>query len=303
MRYIFIPILIFFTSVSVSAQVATTSETTTQNQPQSSYVLKDIVVDGVKKFSPAQILRFTGLSKGEMVEIPGQKVSNAIKKLWESDSFSEVEVYVEDIDGQNVVLKFRLQDLMELGEVKFKGKGIGKSKNEKLIKDNSLKPGTKITNNLISTLSTKIPEEYKKKGFAGAKITIQDKVNANDPNLIDWTIQVDKGKKIKIAKIEFEGNEQISDTKLKKKGFKDTKQKTLSLKGIFKPSKFIREKYDEDKVNLIKYYNSLGFRDARILSDSVWRNDKGFNINVKLNEGKKYYIGDISFIGNTSYST
>lgn len=303
MRYIFIPILIFFTSVSVSAQVATTSETTTQNQPQSSYVLKDIVVDGVKKFSPAQILRFTGLSKGEMVEIPGQKVSNAIKKLWESDSFSEVEVYVEDIDGQNVVLKFHLQDLMELGEVKFKGKGIGKSKNEKLIKDNSLKPGTKITNNLISTLSTKIPEEYKKKGFADAKITIQDKVNANDPNLIDWTIQVDKGKKIKIAKIEFEGNEQISDAKLKKKGFKDTKQKTLSLKGIFKPSKFIREKYDEDKVNLIKYYNSLGFRDARILSDSVWRNDKGFNINVKLNEGKKYYIGDISFIGNTSYST
>ena len=303
MRYIFIPILIFFTSVSVSAQVATTSETTTQNQPQSSYVLKDIVVDGVKKFSPAQILRFTGLSKGEMVEIPGQKVSNAIKKLWESDSFSEVEVYVEDIDGQNVVLKFRLQDLMELGEVKFKGKGIGKSKNEKLIKDNSLKPGTKITNNLISTLSTKIPEEYKKKGFADAKITIQDKVNANDPNLIDWTIQVDKGKKIKIAKIEFEGNEQISDAKLKKKGFKDTKQKRLSLKGIFKPSKFIREKYDEDKVNLIKYYNSLGFRDARILSDSVWRNDKGFNINVKLNEGKKYYIGDISFIGNTSYST
>lgn len=303
MRYIFIPILIFFTSVSVSAQVATTSETTTQNQPQSSYVLKDIVVDGVKKFSPAQILRFTGLSKGEMVEIPGQKVSNAIKKLWESDSFSEVEVYVEDIDGQNVVLKFRLQDLMELGEVKFKGKGIGKSKNEKLIKDNSLKPGTKITNNLISTLSTKIPEEYKKKGFADAKITIQDKVNANDPNLIDWTIQVDKGKKIKIAKIEFEGNDQISDAKLKKKGFKDTKQKTLSLKGIFKPSKFIREKYDEDKVNLIKYYNSLGFRDARILSDSVWRNDKGFNINVKLNEGKKYYIGDISFIGNTSYST
>lgn len=303
MRYIFIPILIFFTSVSVSAQVATTSETTTQNQPQSSYVLKDIVVDGVKKFSPAQILRFTGLSKGEMVEIPGQKVSNAIKKLWESDSFSEVEVYVEDVDGQNVVLKFRLQDLMELGEVKFKGKGIGKSKNEKLIKDNSLKPGTKITNNLISTLSTKIPEEYKKKGFADAKITIQDKVNANDPNLIDWTIQVDKGKKIKIAKIEFEGNDQISDAKLKKKGFKDTKQKTLSLKGIFKPSKFIREKYDEDKVNLIKYYNSLGFRDARILSDSVWRNDKGFNINVKLNEGKKYYIGDISFIGNTSYST
>lgn len=302
MRYIFIPILIFFTSVSISAQVTPNQETTTQNQ-QSSYILKDIVVDGVKKYSPAQILRFTGLSKGETVDVPGQKISNAIKKLWETDSFSEVEVYVEDIDGQSVVLKFHLQDLMELGEVKFTGKGVGKSKSEKLAKDNNLKPGTKITNNLISTLSNKIPDEYRKKGFADAKITIKDKVNANDANLLDWTVEVDKGKKIKIANIDFEGNEQVSDKKLKKKGFKDTKQKRLSISGVFKPSKFIREKYDEDKVNLIKYYNSLGFRDARVLSDSVWRNDKGFNINVKLNEGKKYYIGDISFIGNTSYTT
>lgn len=303
MRYIFIPILIFFTTVSISAQVTPNQETTTQNQQQASYILKDIVVDGVKKYSPAQILRFTGLSKGEMVDIPGQKISNAIKKLWETDSFSEVEVYVEDIDGQSVVLKFYLQDLMELGEVKFTGKGIGKSKNEKLAKDNNLKPGTKITNNLISTLSNKIPDEYRKKGFADAKITIKDKVNANDANLLDWTVQVDKGKRVKIAKIEFDGNEQVSDKKLRKKGFKDTKQKRLSISGILKPSKFIKEKYDEDKVNLIKYYNSLGFRDARVLSDSVWRNDKGFNINVKLNEGKKYYIGNVSFIGNTSYTT
>ena len=303
MRYIFIPILIFFTTVSISAQVTPNQETTTQNQQQPSYILKDIVVDGVKKYSPAQILRFTGLSKGEMVDIPGQKISNAIKKLWETDSFSEVEVYVEDIDGQSVVLKFHLQDLMELGEVKFTGKGIGKSKNEKLAKDNNLKPGTKITNNLISTLSNKIPDEYRKKGFADAKITIKDKVNANDANLLDWTVQVDKGKRVKIGKIEFDGNEQVSDKKLRKKGFKDTKQKRLSISGILKPSKFIKEKYDEDKVNLIKYYNSLGFRDARVLSDSVWRNDKGFNINVKLNEGKKYYIGNVSFIGNTSYTT
>ena len=89
MRYIFIPILIFFTTVSISAQVTPNQETTTQNQQQPSYILKDIVVDGVKKYSPAQILRFTGLSKGEMVDIPGQKISNAIKKLWETDSFSE----------------------------------------------------------------------------------------------------------------------------------------------------------------------------------------------------------------------
>ena len=303
MRYILIPIFLFFASVDLSAQVTPNQETAaTQNQP-SSYILKDIVVDGVKKYTPAQILRFTGLSKGEVVDIPGQKISSAVKKLWETESFSEVEVYVEDVEGQSVVLKFYLQDLMELGEVKFVGKGVGKSKNEKLIKDNNLKPGTKITNDLISSLKNKIPQEYVKKGFADAKITIQDKINANDPNLVDWTIEVAKGKKVKIAKIEFEGNDQVSDAKLRKKGFKETKQKRFGIKGILKPSKFIKDKYEEDKINLISYYNSLGFRDARIVSDSVWRNDKGFNINVKLNEGKKYYIGDVNFIGNTSYST
>lgn len=303
MRYILIPILLFFASVELSAQVTPNQETAAaQNQP-SSYILKDIVVDGVKKYTPAQILRFTGLSKGEVVDIPGQKISSAVKKLWETESFSEVEVYVEDVEGQSVVLKFYLQDLMELGEVKFVGKGVGKSKNEKLIKDNNLKPGTKITNDLISSLKNKIPQEYVKKGFADAKITIQDKINANDPNLVDWTIEVAKGKKVKIAKIEFEGNDQVSDAKLRKKGFKETKQKRFGIKGILKPSKFIKDKYEEDKINLISYYNSLGFRDARIVSDSVWRNDKGFNINVKLNEGKKYYIGDVNFIGNTSYST
>ena len=303
MRYILIPIFLFFASVDLSAQVTPNQETAAaQNQP-SSYILKDIVVDGVKKYTPAQILRFTGLSKGEVVDIPGQKISSAVKKLWETESFSEVEVYVEDVEGQSVILKFYLQDLMELGEVKFVGKGVGKSKNEKLIKDNNLKPGTKITNDLISSLKNKIPQEYVKKGFADAKITIQDKINANDPNLVDWTIEVAKGKRVKIAKIEFEGNDQVSDAKLRKKGFKETKQKRFGIKGILKPSKFIKDKYEEDKINLISYYNSLGFRDARIVSDSVWRNDKGFNINVKLNEGKKYYIGDVNFIGNTSYST
>lgn len=303
MRYILIPIFLFFASVDLSAQVTPNQETAAaQNQP-SSYILKDIVVDGVKKYTPAQILRFTGLSKGEVVDIPGQKISSAVKKLWETESFSEVEVYVEDVEGQSVVLKFYLQDLMELGEVKFVGKGVGKSKNEKLIKDNNLKPGTKITNDLVSSLKNKIPQEYVKKGFADAKITIQDKINANDPNLVDWTIEVAKGKRVKIAKIEFDGNDQVSDAKLRKKGFKETKQKRFGIKGILKPSKFIKDKYEEDKINLISYYNSLGFRDARIVSDSVWRNDKGFNINVKLNEGKKYYIGDVNFIGNTSYST
>lgn len=309
MKFRLLPIIMFVASAHFYGQV-TPQDSTQVNNPvhadsqTGTYTLKDIVVDGVKKYTPAQILRFTGLSKGESVDIPGQKISNAIKKLWDTQSFSEVEVYVQSIEGETVVLRFHLQDLKELGEVKFTGKGIGKSKNEKLAKDNNLKPGTKITQNLVSSLKTNIPKEYVKKGFADAKITIQDKVNANDPSLVDWTINVEKGKKVKIDHIEFEGNTSVTDAKLRKKGFKETKQKRLGIGGILKPSKFIEEKYQEDKQNLINYYNSLGYRDATIVSDSVWRNKRNnYEINVKLNEGKKYYIGDITFTGNTVYPT
>lgn len=200
---------------------------------------------------------------------------------------SEVEVYIQSIEGDQVILRFNLQDLKDLGQVKFTGKGIGKSKSEKLAKDNNLKPGTKITQNLVSTLKTNIPKEYIKKGYADARVTIEDKVNAGDPDLVDWTINVDRGRKVKISHIEFEGNESVTDRKLRSKAFKDTKQKSFSIKGILKPSKFIEEKYEDDKDNLINYYRSLGFRDAQIVSDSVWRNPKNdFEINVKLNEGK-----------------
>ena len=304
MNFKILPIILLMASMSQVQGQITQKENATQISEQQSrnYTLQGIVVDGVKKYTPEQILKFTGLYKGEAVEIPGQRISNAIKKLWDTNSFSKVEVYVESVNGEQVVLRFALQDLKELKDVKFTGKGIKKSQNEKLIKENDLKPGTKITENLVSTLQNKIPQQYIKKGFADAKINIQEKASGEDPNLVDWTIEVDKGKKVKIESINFEGNENVSSKKLRKKGFKNTKQKRF-FAGILKPSKLIKEKYEEDKHNLISYYNSLGYRDAKIISDTITRSDKGFDIKVKLEEGKKYYIGDIEFYGNTVFST
>ncbi|WP_300672382.1 outer membrane protein assembly factor BamA [Soonwooa sp.] len=307
MKKIILPIIFFAATANVvNAQInpqTGTQTTEVQNEPDGhEYFLKDIVVDGVKKYSSAQILRMAGLVKGEKIEIPGQRISSAIKKLWDSQSFSKVEVLVETVDGDQAVLRFSLQDLKELGQVKFTGKGVGKSKNEKFIKDNNLKPGTKINNNLVSSLQNKIPQEYIKKGFADAKIKITDTPSATDPNMVDWTIEVDKGKKVKIDEIIFKGNENVSSSKLRKNGFKDTKQKRFLI-GLIKPSKFIEDKYEEDKKHLISYYNSLGFRDAAIVSDSVTRDQKGYHINVDLKEGKKYYIGNVNFIGNTTFTT
>ena len=309
MKLKLIPAVLFAAVFHLHAQTVPTGSNqdtepvVAQNQA-GTYILKDIVVDGTKKYSAAQILRFTGLSKGEQIEIPGMRVSNAIKKLWENNTFSEVEVYVQNVEGQNIILRFSLQDLKELGEVKFTGKGIGKSKQEKIVKDNDLKPGTKITQNLISNLETKLPQEYINKGFNDARVTIKNTPSATDPSVMNWTIDIDKGRRIRIDHIEFEGNDNVSDAKLRNKAFKFTKQKRFTPGSILKPSKFVPEKYEEDKQNLINYYNSLGYRDARIISDSVWRpENKNFQIDVKLQEGKKYYIGDITFVGNTAFNT
>ncbi len=302
MNFRILPIILLMTTLEVRAQEINPTQSATEvtEIQNGNYTLKGIVVDGIKKYSPEQILRFTGLQRGENLEIPGHRISNAIKKLWDTNAFSKVEVYVENLEGEQIILNFALQELKELGEIKFIGKGIRKSQNEKLLKDNKLEPGTKITENLISTLKTKIPQTYIQKGFADTKINIQEKNNAKNPDLVDWTIEVEKGKKVKIVSIHFEGNETISSKKLRKKGLKNTKQKKLfSLKA----SKLIKEKYEEDKHNLVNYYQSLGYRDAKIVFDTISRNEKGFDIGIKLEEGKKYYIGNIEFHGNTVYST
>ena len=303
MNFRILPIVLLMTTLEAKAQeVNSSTQPTTEitEIQKGNYTLKGIVVDGVKKYSPEQILRFTGLQQGENLEIPGHRIGNAIKKLWETNAFSKVEVYVESLDGNQIILNFALQGLKELGEVKFIGRGIKKSQNEKFLKDNDLKPGTKITENLISTLNTKIPQTYIQKGFADAKINIQEEISTKNSELIDWTIEVEKGKKVKIASIHFEGNDTVSSKKLRKKGLKNTKQKKFfSLKA----SKLIKDKYEDDKHNLINYYQSLGYRDAKIVSDTISRNEKGFDIGIKLEEGKKYYIGNIEFYGNTVYST
>lgn len=299
--------LLFITSMGVFGQVNSGGETSAvgqkdlQEEPKT-YVLKDIVIDGVKKYTPDQILRFTGLSRGESIEFPSQKVSYAVTKLWETELFSDVEVYVESIEGNAVVLKFYLKDLKELGEIKFTGKGIRKSQNEKLIKDNKLEPGTKITQDLVASLKYNVPLQYKQKGHSDAKISIDEKVNAQNPDMVDWVISVDKGKKVKINRIDFEGNETVSDSKLRNKGFKETKKRRI-FKGIMKPSRLVPEKYEEDKKNLVGYYQSLGFRDASVVSDSISRDNRGYNIDITVSEGKKYYINEITFVGNTVYST
>jgi outer membrane protein insertion porin family len=292
----------FGTPYFAQVTVPQTSDNNT-NQPTKPgvYFLKDFQVGGQSKFTPEQILRFTGLSLGESIEIPGLKISGAVKKLWETNLFSAVEVFTTSINEQQIGLRFDLKGLKEIADVKIEGGGIGKSTAEKIAKDNKLKPGVKITENLISNLKHNIPLEYIGKGYADAKINVYQSTNVKDSAQSDLRIVLDKGEKIKINKIAFEGNNSFSPRKLRGT-FNDTREKLFIWDWIYS-SKLINEKYDADKKSLISFYQSQGFRDAKIVKDSIWRNEAGYNILIKLSEGKKYYIKDISFTGNTTYSS
>ena len=263
-----------------------------------SYILADIEVTGKVNYNPQTIITFAGLEKGQNIIVPGEEISNAIKKLWKLGYFNDINVYVNKIQNDSIYLELNINELPKLADVKITG--VKKGKIEELIKDNDLKKGKIVNENLITTTKNYIQNKYKKNGFYNTKVVVNTFPDSTETN-VDMLIKIDRGDKVKIKKINFEGNKQLSDKKLRK-AFKNTKQKNPIR--IFKASKFIRDKYEEDLTNVVNKYKEKGYRDARIISDSV-RYDKDNNkifIDVKLEEGRKYYFGDIRFLGNTIYT-
>nr|WP_044400002.1 outer membrane protein assembly factor BamA [Lacinutrix sp. Hel_I_90] len=264
------------------------------------YTIAEITVKGNTSFSEQTIVAFSRLNKGDQILIPGEEISAAIKKLWNTNLFSDIEVYLLKVEGDAAYLEIRLSDLPEINEVKVVG--VKKSKREALIKENKLQKGEKVTENLITTTKNYIQKKNRKAGYFNTKVNIntipvQDSIEKARVNMV---LTVDKGEKVKIAQINFEGNEILSDKKLRK-AMKNTKQKKLLR--ILKRSKYIEADYEEDLVSIVDKYKESGYRDARIIKDTLIVNDKNtISLNIKLEEGEKYSFGDISFIGNTIYT-
>ncbi|WP_396211027.1 outer membrane protein assembly factor [Flavobacterium sp.] len=270
------------------------------------YILADIEVIGKISYNQQTVVTFAGLEKGQSVTVPGEEISNAIKKLGKLGLFSEIDFYVNNIAGDSIYLQLNINELPKLSEVKFKG--IKKNKTEALIKDNDLVKGKIVNENLITTTRNYIENKYKKDGYYNTKVNINTVVDTTVINEVKMLVNIDKGEKIKVEKIVFTGNEKITDQKLKK-AMKNTKQKLTvgsffqNPLRVFKKSKFIKDKYKEDITTIIDKYKEKGYRDARITSDSVIYNKEKKNIAINLNieEGRKYYFGDIKFLGNTVY--
>ncbi|WP_456439567.1 BamA/OMP85 family outer membrane protein [Psychroserpens sp.] len=287
-------ILIFIISSIVVAQ-----QTSFNNGK--SYILEEVTVTGITNFSETTIVSFSGLRKGQEIIIPGEQISDALKKLWASKLFSSIDIYLVKTEDNKAYLEINLADLPELNELEIQG--VKKKKKEGIIKDNNLTKGVKVTENLVTTTRNYLTNKYKKDGYLNTKVSVNTNEVAKDSiekSRVNMLVYIDKGQKVKIDKITFNGNEKLSDKKLRKT-MKNTKKKNFLR--FLKRSKFIEEDYKEDLVSIIDKYKENGYRDARIISDSIiYKNKKNISLDITLEEGEQYKYGKIIFVGNSVYT-
>lgn len=272
-------------------------------QKGTKYTIEEITVTGNTSYGEQTIVSFSRLNKGDVVTIPGpdEKISSAISRLWDSGLFSSIDIYLAKTEGDKAFLEIHLFDLPELNEVTIQG--VKNNKKEEIIKENNLSKGVKVTENLVTTTRNYLTSKYKKNGFLNTKVTVNTSEVEKDSiakSRVDLLVYIDKGEKVKIQDIDFIGNEKISDKKLRK-SMKNTKKKFFLR--FLKRSKYIKADYQEDLVSVIDKYKENGYRDARIISDSVIYDDQNtISLKIKVEEGEQYKFGTIDFVGNTVYS-
>mgnify|MGYP001175032476 FL=1 len=262
------------------------------------YILDTIVVSGLKNFSDKTVVAYSGLRKGQNIQVPGEEISNVLKKLWNLELFSDVNIYISDISGQSAKLEISVDELPTLNEYKING--IKKGQSESIIDETELSEGKRLSESFLTNTKNYIENKFRKDGFLNTKvnlITRPDTIGSNKLNLI---VDVSKGERIKINDISFNGNEVFKDSRLKTK-LKKTKKKFLGR--FWKKSKLIPDDFETDKENLISYYKEKGYRDARITYDTIIKNDEEtIDIVLDIDEGNQYYFGKIDYIGNSSFS-
>ena len=271
-----------------------------------SYTIGGISVEGAKNYDDYMLIGLSGLTVGQKVDIPGEEITDAVKRFWRNGLFSNVSIEADSVVEDKIFLCIKLTQRPRVSQINYSGVKKGEREDLEnrigLLKDNQLTP------NMIDRAKFLIKKYFDEKGYKNAEIEIlqRDDVAAPDKTIVD--IRIDKKEKVKIHSITIEGNHALSTKKIKGTMFVPGVFKKTNEKGRpgswFRTKKFIEEKYKEDKENLIKKYNELGYRDAVILEDSVVpHNEKTVDVYVKVEEGQRYYLRNIEWVGNTIYPT
>ncbi len=264
------------------------------------YEIAGIKVEGVTNYEDYVLIGLSGLSVGQTIKIPGTDITTAVKHYWRHGLFSDVRISADKIVGNKIYLKIFLTQRPRVSDIHFNG--VKKSDREDLQAKLGLVKGSQITPNMVDRTKIIIKKHYDEKGFKNAQVDIVERPIAGKKDLVDIDINVDRKDKVKVHKITFTGNTILKDKKLKRV-MKKTNEKN-KLVNFFRAKKFIEEKYEEDKQLILDKYNELGYRDAIILEDSIKPyDDRSVDIFIHLEEGNKYYLRNIDWVGNTVYST
>ncbi len=265
-----------------------------------SYEIAGIRITGADNYEDKNIIGYSGLKVGDYIPIPGSDLTDAAKRLWRQGLFSKVQISVDKIAGNKAWLVFNLRQQPRIASINY----IGVKKGEQKDLDDALQlmRGNQITQNIVNRAEQIISKYYANKGFGNAKVKIDLVEDLSAPNEVIVNINVNKNDKVKVHKIYIDGNEVLSDNQLQRT-MKKTNEKGKLL-NLFRQKKFVESDYKDDLKRIIQKYNEKGYRDATILSDSVVPyDDKNVDVYITLDEGKKYYINDVSWVGNTVYPT
>lgn len=284
---------------TLTAQVPDTTLPSIDYSQQKEYEIGGIRVTGAQYADAGTLISLSGLRVGKTVRVPGTDFSNAIKTLWGLKLFTDVQIIQERKVGDKIFLEIAVKEIPRYTRHSFVG--VKKSKHDDLngIINKYIQKGAILTDNVKATLIHKLEEHYVEKGYLNARVKINSYPDERATHSARLEFVVAPGKKVKIQDIRFTGNKNVKNRVLRKK-MKETHRKSR----IFKKSKFVRELYEEDKRKIEAYYNTVGFRDARVVKDSIWRNKKGqLMIQMDIEEGRRYYFRNIVWKGNTLYET
>lgn len=263
------------------------------------YEVGPITINGADNFDHQAIKLIAGLRQGSKIKIPGEEITKAIKNLWDEGLFSDVQIKLEKTLGDVAYLSINLKPRPKLSRFRFEG--AKKKDADKIREEINLFSGKNITENLIFNTRAKVVGYYREKGFYNVSVDIQRVNDTLMNNSEIFVIFIDKGKPVRIQEINFYGAESVKPGKLRRK-MKDTKQKAFWR--FFKRSKFTESAYARDKKLMMQEFKEIGLRDATIIRDSVYRkDDRNLIVDIHIDEGQKYYFGNISWVGNAKYTS
>ena len=290
----------------MSAQQKIVNPDITYSGTPKTYKLAGMTVTGIEGYEDYVLTGISGLTVGQELEVPGTAITDAVKRYWKHGLFSDVSISADSIVGDNIYLKIHLSPRPRISTINYNG--LKKTEREDMEKKLGLLKGGQITPNMIDRAKILAKKYFEDKGYKNAEVFIRQRDDVAAKNQVILDIDVDKKEKLKVRSIIIDGDNQLGEKKIKgtmfSKGAFAKTHEAGKLSNILKSKKFTPERWAEDKKNLITKYNEYGYRDAIILKDSVWNVDpKHVDIYVKVDEGKKYYIRNIKWVGNTVYST